>query len=330
MLLDRAQTDLQLANVYEWLGDHERALATLASAHDQVAPLLEKGPPSTALVVAGVARQLAGIMRGSNTKEGEVLLALQRIAFEVVQSEARNSRLTGRYDDAERLFMQARPFAVELGIPAGIDFHLAVIAVARGKTATARRLLTSIAPAFESGLIRPRRGALRQVQADLQLLLGDHGEALALAEDGLRDQTRYPDLDLAWKLQWRRAKALSELGKGAHAVDAFRAAMSDADRLRMAPLGYRLDTTFVRDKLPMAEEAVDTALAHHDAGAVASSWSWSSRGHWPRPSASPVYRPRTTPTRRRSSTRCRSRSTRWPSRSTAAPGRLARYRRGST
>jgi hypothetical protein len=74
---------------------------------------------------------------------------------------------------------------------------------------------------------------------------------------------------VAWKLQWRRAKALSALGKGAQAIDAFRAAMLDADRLRMAPLGYRLDTTFVRDKLPMAEEAVDTALAHHDAGAVA-------------------------------------------------------------
>jgi hypothetical protein len=121
MLLDRAQMDLQLANVYEWLGDHERALATLASAHDQVAPLLEKGPPSTAQVVAGVARQRAGILRNRNTKEGEDLLALQRIAFEVVQSEARNSRLTGRYDDAARLFLQARPFAVELGIPAGID-----------------------------------------------------------------------------------------------------------------------------------------------------------------------------------------------------------------
>src|SRR5215216_5163631 len=48
-----------------------------------------------------------------------------------------------------------------------------------------------------------------------------------------------------------------------------RAGMSDADRLRMAPLGYRLDTTFVRDKLPMAHDAVDTALAAADAAAVA-------------------------------------------------------------
>jgi CHAT domain-containing protein len=37
----------------------------------------------------------------------------------------------------------------------------------------------------------------------------------------------------------------------------------------MAPLGYRLDTTFVRDKLPMAHDAVDTALAAADGPAVA-------------------------------------------------------------
>jgi CHAT domain-containing protein len=269
LLLDTVQTDLQLANIYEWLGDYERSLAIVAAAHSRVAPLLENGPPSTAQVNAGVARQIVGIMAGGqNTKEGEDLVALQRIAFEVVQSEARTSRLTGRYDDAERLFLQAQPFAAEFGIPASIDFHLAVIAVARAEAETARKLLTSVAPAFETGLIRPRRGALRQVEADLNLLVGEPAEALTLAEDGLNDQATYPDLDLAWKLQWRRAKALAALGQGAQAVDAYRAALSAADRLRMAPLGYRLDTTFVADKLPMAEEAIDAALAEHDAGAV--------------------------------------------------------------
>jgi CHAT domain-containing protein len=268
-LLDTVQTDLELANIYEWLGDYERSLATVASAHDRVAPMLEQGPPSTAQVAAGVARQLAGIMGGRDTGEGEDLAALQRIAFEVVQSEARTSRLTGRYDDAERLFLQARPFAVEFGVPASIDFHLAVIAVARGDAERARDLLASIAPAFETEQFRSRRAALRQVAADLHLLVGDPGTALSLAEDGLRDQETYPDLDLAWKLQWRRAKALAALGEGGLAVDAFRAGLSDADRLRMAPLGYRLDTTFVVDKLPMAEEAIDAALAVADAHAVA-------------------------------------------------------------
>jgi CHAT domain-containing protein/tetratricopeptide (TPR) repeat protein len=269
MVLDKVQTDVQLANIYEWLGDYARALATLEDAHDAVAPQLVAGPPSTAQVDSAVERQLAGMRRGENTKEGEDAQALQRLAFELIQGEARNNRYLGRYDDAERLFLEVRPLAAELGVAAGIDFHLAVIAVARGDVATAHRLLADIAPAVDSGLFRPRRGALRQVQADLHLLRGKPHEALAAADDGLRDQATYPDLELAWKLQWRRARALTALGRRAGAIRAFRAGMSDADRLRMAPLGYRLDTTFVRDKLPMAHDAVDTAIAAADAPAAA-------------------------------------------------------------
>jgi CHAT domain-containing protein len=270
MILDKVQTDLQIANVYEWLGDYQRAQKTLEAAHDQVAPQLAAGPPSTAQAAAGLARQLAEIMQGDNTKEGEDLFALQRIAFEVVQGEARNNRYLGRFDDATRLFHDAQQLAAELDIPAaGVDFHLAVIALARGDVATAQRLLADIAPAFDNGMFRPRRAALRQVQADLHLLRGETDQALAAADDGLRDQPTYPDLDLAWKLQWRRARALTALGETEEAIDALRAGMSDADRLRMAPLGYRLDTTFVRDKLPMAHDAVDTALAAGDAAAVA-------------------------------------------------------------
>ena len=270
MLLDKVQTDVELASIYEWLGDYDRALATLQAAHDEVAPQLAAGPPSTAQVADSLERQLTGMMQGQDTREGEEALALQRIAYEVIQGEARNNRYLGNYDEAERLFLEARPFlAADLGIPAGVDFHLAVIAVARGEAATAERLLADIAPAFDSGMFRPRRAALRQIQADLHLLRGAPDQALSAADDGLRDQPTYPDLDLAWKLQWRRARALKALGKSGEAIDAFRAGMSNADRLRMAPLGYRLDTTFVREKLPMAHDAVDTALAASDGPAVA-------------------------------------------------------------
>jgi CHAT domain-containing protein len=271
LVLDKVQTQVQVANIYEWLGDYERALKTLQTAHDEVASQLAAGPPSTAQVASAIRRQLAGVMtHGESTKDGEDAQALQRIAYEVIQGEARNNRYLGNYDEAERLFLQVRPFLAEdLGVPAGVDFHLAVIAVARGDTETAQELLANSAPAFDSGMFRPRRAALRQVQADLYLLQGEPDQALGAADDGLADQATYPDLELAWKLQWRRARALKAMGKTKEAIDAFRAGMSNADRLRMAPLGYRLDTTFVRDKLPMAHDAVDTALAADDAPAVA-------------------------------------------------------------
>jgi CHAT domain-containing protein/tetratricopeptide (TPR) repeat protein len=269
MLLDKVQTDLQIADIYEWLGDYERARKTLEAAHDEVAARLAAGTPSTAQVAAAVDRQLTGIVRGETATEGEDAQALRRIGFEVTQGQARNSRYVGKYDDAERLFFEVRPLAAELGIPEGIDFHLAVIAVARGDTTTAQRLLASITPAFDSGMFRPRRGALRQVQADLHLLLNEPEQALAAAEDGLNDHATYPDLELAWKLQWRRARAFVAVGRRGEAIEAFREGLSKADQLRMAPLGYRLDTTFVRDKLPMAHDAVDAALAAGDAQAVA-------------------------------------------------------------
>jgi CHAT domain-containing protein len=126
--------------------------------------------------------------------------------------------------------------------------------------------LARIAPAFASGMFRPRRGALRQVQADLHLLLDEPDGALAAADDGLSDEATYSDLELAWKLHWPRARALTTLGRHGEAIEAFLRGMSDADRLRMAPLGHRLDTTFVRDKLPMAHDA---ALAAGDSSVVA-------------------------------------------------------------
>jgi hypothetical protein len=84
-VLDKVQTDVQLANIYEWLGDYARARATLEAAHGEVAPLLAAGPPSTAQVSAAIGRQLAAMMRGEATTAGEDAQALQRIAYEVVQ-----------------------------------------------------------------------------------------------------------------------------------------------------------------------------------------------------------------------------------------------------
>jgi CHAT domain-containing protein len=266
-VLEQVQTELKIANVYEWLGDYERALDALETAHAAVAPLLEHGPPTQSTVTSLIDEQFKAIASGAVSSAGTDAMRLRGIAYEVIQAQARNHRYLGHYDLAMQLLLQARPFVVELGFPAGIDYHLAVIAVARDDLDRAEQLLASVAPEFEQPAMRWRRGSLRQVHADLLLKRGRPADALAAADDGLADQPVYPDLDLAWKLQWRRARALTALGQG-ETLAAFRAAMSAADQLRMAPLGYRLDTTFLRDKLPMAHDAIDTALAAPDPGAV--------------------------------------------------------------
>ena len=266
--LDAAQTALELANVYEWLGDFERALAVLRSVHDQVAEALRAGPPTDDMVVSAVGRQLAAIMAGQASREGEDAVALQRIAYEIIQGEGRINRYLGRYEEAMRLLGQVRPFAASLGVLSGIDFHFAAIACARGEWDRAEALLAQIAPDFGRPSFRHRRPVLRLLQADARLGRDRPGDALGRLDDGVRDLGTYPDLDLAWKLQWRRGRALAALGRPADAQRAYHLGASAADDLRKAPLGYRLDSTYLRDKLPMFHAAIDLAVQRGDAPAA--------------------------------------------------------------
>jgi len=266
--LAAAQTALELANVYEWLGDFERALAVLRSVHDQVAEALRAGPPTDAMVISAVRRQVDAIMEGKASREGEDALALQRIAYEIIQGEGRISRQLGRYEEAMRLLGQVRPFAASLGVLSGIDFQFAAIACARGEWDRAEALLAQIAPDFERPSFRYRRPALRLLQADARLGRDRPGDALERLDDGVHDLDTYPDLDLAWKLQWRRGRALAALGRPVDAQRAYHLGASAADDLRKAPLGYRLDTTYLRDKLPMFHAAIDLAVQRADAPAA--------------------------------------------------------------
>ncbi|MFS0704426.1 CHAT domain-containing protein [Cellulomonas sp. 179-A 9B4 NHS] len=263
-----AQTLIQQGNVLEWLCDYDRSLAVLDTAESLVAEDLGDGPPSGARIALAFGKEVLNIVRGKHGTGGMggmEALALRRVHVEILQGRARVNRRLGNYDEARRLFDESRSF-VELLVGPGIDFHVAAIALAQGELEEADRLLSTIAPAFEKrGLLRPRRAAVRQLQADLLLAQDRPAEALARADDGLADQERYPDLDLAWKLQWRRARALSALGRAQESLDAYEAAADAADTLRLAPLGYVLDTKFLQDKLPMFEQAIDEAVGQHDA-----------------------------------------------------------------
>ena len=268
--IEAAQTLSQLANVYEWLGDYGRAMSTMDAAQALVAERLGGGPPSRSAVATSIGEQLLGILRygAGQQREGEDALSLRRLHYELVQGRARVSRRLGRFDEARTLFEQARPFVEEF-VPAGVDFHIAAIAIDTGDLDTAESLLRRVAPQFDEGLLRSRRGALRQLQSDLALGQGDTGGALARAQEGLAEQDAYPDLELAWKLQWRRGRALARAGQAQEALAAYREAARVADTVRLVPLGYVLDTTFVADKVPMVEEAIDLAVLLGDGVAAA-------------------------------------------------------------
>lgn len=127
-----AQTLVQLANVYEWLCDYPRALALLDQAQAELAGDLQGGPPSTAHVALALGRQVLGIVRGKSGTEGMDALALRRAYFEIVQGRARLHRHLGNYEQARRLFEEARPF-VQLLVRSGVD----------SRTASTRRKVSS-------------------------------------------------------------------------------------------------------------------------------------------------------------------------------------------
>ncbi|MFI7494382.1 CHAT domain-containing protein [Kocuria sp. M4R2S49] len=265
--VDAAQTLVQTANLYEWLNDYDRALSTLEEANGLVAEHLVNGPPTPEAVAAALEQQLDDIFRGGTATVGEDALGTRRLYYEVLQGRARMNYKLGDYDTAWAEFEEARPFVDEYA-PGGVDFHLAAIAMRTGDLQVAETLLNEVAPLFSHGLMRPRRGALCLLQADLAVKRRDFDDALARTAEGLTDQDTYPDLDLSWRLHWRRAIAFRGRGSSDEALAEFRLAAIAADTMRLAPMGYTLDTAFVRDKLPMMEQALDHALNVGDARAA--------------------------------------------------------------
>src|SRR4051794_10650747 len=263
-----AQTLVTLANVHEWLGDYERALTLLDRAEASVADDLPGAKPPSALAVGiGLTRQAVGILRGRSGREGEELMELRRLGVEILQGRARVHRWLGDYPQARALFERARR-GVPRSARVGVDMQIVAIAVAAGALDEAERLLAACEPALRQGPARRRLAVLHLHEADLALARRRPEQALAAADAGLAEQRQYPDLELAWKLQWRRAKALDALQRKADALTAYREAASSADAQRMAPLGYHLDSLFLRDKQPMIEEAMDYAVAVGDAPAA--------------------------------------------------------------
>ncbi|WP_270023845.1 CHAT domain-containing protein [Solirubrobacter phytolaccae] len=261
---DAAQTSLYQANLYEWLGDVDRAVDVLAQVRAALAPRLAGGAPSAADVATRIDEQFRAIMQGIASQAGEDALRLRIVAFEMATQEARLRRELGQLDVAEALFQETRSFHEENGLLASLHFHLAVLAVRRGYGDHALALLEGIEGAFTHGLLRPRRPALRMVQADALLLRGEPERALCTADEAIADLETYPDSELAWKLRWRRGQSLERLRREPEAMAALLDAAAAADRLRKSSLGYRLDTTFLRDKRSMFEAGIDLAVKRRD------------------------------------------------------------------
>jgi CHAT domain-containing protein len=104
--------------------------------------------------------------------------------------------------------------------------------------------------------LRPKLAAILKVQADALLKLGKLNEAIDKLNEGIEDLDQYNDLNLLWQLQWQKGLAFSILGKRGDALNAYSQAIKTANNLRKIPMSYRLESTYLRDKLELFEAAI--------------------------------------------------------------------------
>src|SRR5262249_41056025 len=116
--------------------------------------------------------------------------------------------------------------------------------------------LQRLEPEFATGLLAGRVAGLRLLQSHVALGLNEPAHALDLAEEGIAELETHPDDDLAWRLKWRMAEALRALSRIDAALASYTDAAAAIDALRKSPLGYRLDSTSLRNKLPLIEDAI--------------------------------------------------------------------------
>ena len=195
--LNTASVTTDLAGLLEWLGDYDRALAEVKRATEFIAPFISRSGPAT---VDARASSLEG-----NLQNLEQTVKLQSIRLELAQIEARSNRYLGNFVAAERQFQAILPQTQVVARPA-IEFHLAMIAIGRGRYQAGLAALNQLEPTFR-GLLRLKLGVLLSGKGEALLQLGRADEALSILDAAVQELSRYRDNESLWMDHWRRARA---------------------------------------------------------------------------------------------------------------------------
>lgn len=264
-VVEEVRTTVDLADLLHWLGDWERAERELEHARTVAEPHMADDPASTGAmtksVLAGLQALVSDAGDGSSAVNG---VELYRIAVELDYLGGLVAKTRGNLDRAWALFEKVRDHYVRLNVGAAIDYQLADVQVRRGDWRDAFERVRALESEFlrNQNLVQ-KYPALCRVRAEALLGLERREAALDTVRTGIERLERFTDPFVLWTLQALEARALGEMGRDAEAIAADKRAVETIDGLRSSPMGYRLDSTFLRDKRLVFDAAIRRAA---DAG----------------------------------------------------------------
>jgi CHAT domain-containing protein len=268
-----AETGTDLAGYFEWLGDEERALKETGHAEQLVAAKMASGTPSTSDVWASLGSAINLLGQGSEAgafseglRQAQEKAKLQKISIAIDQIRARIGRRSGNYDEAEQLFDRVAPHILAYAQP-GIRWQIAMMRVQQERFDDALVILGELSADFEGGMLRQKLPVFLRTKSEALLGLKHAEDALREIDRAVKVIEEFYDPDALWTLHWTRARILELLGHSTMALDAILASAAVVDELRRAPLGWRLDSTFLRDKLPMFRRGIRLAVEVGNAAA---------------------------------------------------------------
>ena len=256
-----ARIAIDLADVLHWLGDLPRAKEEIEHAASLVDPIIGERGITQKDILAGVATSISSIIAGKGDPGDATRTAqLYRAFTEITYYRGLIAKSLAQWDEAERHFTRVLPDYQALGSGEAIKYQLVQISLGRGECAKALSHSRAIAPVFDRGAFRPKRGVLQKLQAECLHALGDSDAALRLVDEGIEDLTqRHFDPDALWRCQHLRARIHRDQENRAQALQSWRDAITTISELRRAPLGYRLDSTYLADKKELYAEAIAEA-----------------------------------------------------------------------
>ena len=172
----------------------------------------------------------------------------------------------GRWHQVRSVLEASAEDVASLGPASSLDYYFARLALGEHRYDDALELIDCSYAHFDRfPPLYSRRGALRVLRAMTLIESGRAAEALPVAQEGVRLLAEADQRESIWKAHWQEARAARVVSGDAAALPVFDQTVAALDNVRRASLGLRLDSLFLKERLPAVEDAILCAAAYGDA-----------------------------------------------------------------